>query len=551
MKTCPIFKMILTQNILNFTFYNWLLSIGLVILLAAQLFALWKKKASKIKIGLNLLLWLSICMLVINPTWTESVDTSKILVYSDGISVEKIQKIKDSLKISEMFSQKEFNRRVNENTDFVSKLGKLYFLGQDASPEILSKISQNSISWIPDFKTEEIQDIHWNAIIRKGEMQEISGKIELSEPQIIKVKFGNQVLDSLNLQKGFSSFRLNFPTFSIGRTSLNLELNQKLLQTIDFYSIKNQPQNILFILSNPDFESKTLTDWLGKGGNKVEIQTTIAKNTLNNISINKTDKAFSPDIIITDPSNAGNSLVKKALSEGKSILFINLENPDLVVKTINQNLGTKWKLKRISTQESRAISQELTAHPYEFEANMLQKSVFEYPIAIQKKTGKVGISLLNETFPLMLSGDSLTYARIWQSTFQALNPSYNNNIEVNAPIFQDVKKEIFLNSSSWQSKLNIEDDTIKTTQSAINPATSKTTYTFRKAGWQPFQDSLEVYVETHQSALAKANLLKPYLKSDVISTGSEQKLQVILPEWAWFLIILLILTGLWVEAKVG
>jgi hypothetical protein len=36
-----------------------------------------------------------------------------------------------------------------------------------------------------------------------------------------------------------------------------------------------------------------------------------------------------------------------------------------------------------------------------------------------------------------------------------------------------------------------------------------------------------------------------------ILAGSEQKLQVNLPEWAWFLIILLILAGLWVEAKVG
>nr|WP_299423222.1 hypothetical protein [uncultured Emticicia sp.] len=540
----------MTHNILNFTIYDWLLAIGLVILLAVQLVALRKKKASKIKIGLNILLWLSICMLVINPSWTKSADTSKILIYSEGISNKTIQKTKDSLKIGEVFSQKEFNRRVDENIVFTSKLGKICFLGQDASPEILSKIGQHSISWIPYFKTEEVKDIHWNAIIRKGEMQEVAGKIELSEPKTIKVKFGNQVLDSLKLPKGFSSFSLNFPTFSIGRTSLNLELDQKLLQTIDFYGIKNQPNNILFILSNPDFESKTLADWLGKNGNKVEIQTTIAKNTLNNVSINQTKKTFSPDIIITDPSNAGNSLVKKAFTEGKSILFINFENPELAAKSINQNLGTKWKLKRISTQENRPISQELTAHPYEFEPNMLQKSVFDYPIAIQKKTGKVGISLLNETFPLMLSGDSLTYARIWQSAFQALNPSIDNNIEVNAPIFQDVKKEIVLNSSILQKKLNLENDTIKTTPSAINPATSRTTYTFRKTGWQPFQDSLEVYVESNQSTLAKTNLIKPYLKADAISVSSEQKLQVFLPEWAWFLIILLILTGLWVEAKV-
>jgi len=535
---------------LNFTIYDWLIITGLIILLAIQLISLWKKKASKTKIGLNLLLWFCVCMLVINPSWTKSVDTSKIMIYSEGISNETIQKTKDSLKIGEAFSQKEFNRRVYENIDFASKLGKIYFLGQDASPEILSKIGQHSILWIPYFKTDEIQDIHWDAITRKGEIQEVAGKIELSEPKTIKIKFGNQVLDSLKLPKGFSSFSLNFPIFSIGRTSLNLELDQKHLHNIDFYSIKNQPQNILFILSNPDFESKTLADWFGKGGNKVEIQTTIAKNTLNNVSINQTKRTFSSDIIITDPSNADNSLIKKVFTEGKSILFINFENPDLEVKTINQNLGTKWKLKRTSTQENRSISQELTAHPYEFEPNILQKSVFDYPIAIQKKTGKVGISLLNETFPLMLSGDSLTYARIWQSAFQALNPSFDNNIEINAPIFQDVKEEILLNSSNWQNKLSIANDTIKTTQSAINPASSRTTYTFRKTGWQSFQDSLEVYVEANQCALAKANLIKPYLKSYAISASSEQKLQVNLPDWAWFLIILLILAGLWVEAKV-
>jgi GTP-binding protein HflX len=115
---------------------------------------------------------------------------------------------------------------------------------------------------------------------------------------------------------------------------------------------------------------------------------------------------------------------------------------------------------------------------------------------------------------------------------------------------EDVKEEILLNSSNWQSKLSIANDTIKTTQSAINPASSKTTYTFRKTGWQTLQDSLEVYVEANQSALAKSNLLKPYLKSDAILGGFEQKLQVNLPEWAWFLIILLILAGLWIEAKV-
>jgi hypothetical protein len=549
--------MTLILNILKtLTISEWLNIIGLCLLFVIQLFAFWRNKSKIVsrfwlKIGLNLLLWFSICMLVINPSWEKKADTSKVLIYSEKIDTQTIQQLKDSLQIGEVFSQKDFNRRVKENPNFVSKLGNIYFLGQDATPEILSKLSEHPISWIPKFGIDELQDIRWNGIIRKGEIQEINGKIELSEAKTMKIKWGNQVLDSLNLPKGFSNFSLRFPSFSIGQTSLNLELNQNLLQTIDYFTAKTLPQNILFILSNPDFESKTLADWLGKSGNKVEIQTTIAKNTVNNVSINKNTNKFTPDIIITDPSNASNSLVKKAFSEGKSVLFINLENPDLAAKSINQNLGTKWKLKKISNEENRQISQDLSAYPYQFETYALQKSILDYPIAIQKKMGKVSLSLLNETFQLKLSGDSLTYSKIWQSVFQALKPSNDNNIEIQAPIYQNINTEIALNSTNFQNHLSIEDDTIKTNQSALNQTVFKADYTFRKTGWQPLQDSLEIYVDGSQPSLARANLLKPYLKTGTISEGSEQQLTVKLPEWAWFLVILLILAGIWVEAKIG
>lgn len=542
--------MILIQNILNFTLYDWLLVVGLVILLAVQLVSLWKKKASKIKIGLNLLLWTSVCLMFINPTWKKSSDTNKVLIFSENVSKTSVQKVKDSLKIGEIFSQKDFNRQLGESQDFVNKLGNLYFLGQDASPEILSKLTNHSIIWIPDFQKDELQNINWNTFVKKGQIQEITGKIDLSEPKILKIKFGNQTLDSLALKKGFSNFSLKFPTFALGRTELSLELGDENLQNIHFFTAHNPSKNILFILSNPDFESKTLADWLGKSGNNVEIQTTVAKNTLSNISINQT-KNFSPDIVITDPSNAGNSRVKKAFSEGKSVLFINIENPDLAAKNINQSLGTKWKLKRISTQENRPISSDLTAQPYDFEPNIFQKNIVDFPIAIQKNIGKVGISLLNETFPLILSGDSLTYAKIWQSAFQTLDPSSENNTIIDAPVFQDVNKEIIVNSSKNQANLHVEDDSIRVLQSAINPNSVTANYTFRKAGWQPFQDSLEVFVETNQSSFAKATAIKPYLKTNQNNTNTAQILETSMPEWFWFILIIFILSLIWIEPKMN
>lgn len=544
--------MIFTQNILNFTLIDWLIIIGLCLLLAVQLWSLWRKKTERfwVKFTLNTLLWISVCLLYFNPSWSKNIDSNKVLIYDADIPQTIIQANKDSLKIGEVFSVSAFKQKMLDKPDFASKLGQIYVLGQEATPEILSKLNQKTISWIPYFKKDELQDINWNGLLKKGEIQEITGKIEVSESKLLKIKFGNQTLDSLKLPRGFSNFTLRFPTFAIGRNEMSLTLDQDLLQNISFFTTKNQAQNILFLLNNPDFESKTLADWLGRNGNKVETITTVAKNTQNKVSINNT-KNFSPNIIITDPSNASNSIVKKAFLEGKSVLFINVENPNVAAQNINQNLGTKWSLKRISNENNLPISQDLTAHPYEFQVESFQKNVADYPVSVQKRVGKVGFSLLNETFPIKLSGDSLTYAKIWNSIFHALNPSSDNNTIVDAPIFQDVNKTITLNSSKIENSWHLANDTIQTLRSAINPFSSKTNYVFRSNGWQTFQDSSEIYVEENQTALAKANLLKPYLKTSNVSQSQAQAIDVTMPNWIWFVLIVFVLTLLWIEPKLG
>ncbi|MEA5403818.1 hypothetical protein VB776_12900 [Arcicella sp. DC2W] len=541
-------------NINTFSTFDWLIVIALLVLLCIQIFALQRNKSISqlrfwLKIVLNISLWAVVVLLFINPSIEKELDSNKVLLVSENVPQSAIQRVKDSLKITEVFSQKSFNRQVIDNRKLINQLGKIYLLGEDASPELLSKIQQHAIHWIPFFQEDELQEIHWNGITHQGEIQQINGKIYSSVSQILRLKLANQVLDSIKLTKGFNAFTLNFTNFSIGKTTINLALGDKPLKEINYFSLKNQPHNFLFILSNPDFESKTLADWLGKNGNKVETVTTVAKNTQSTFSINSSKK-FIPDIIITDPSNAGNALVKKAFSDGKSVLFINIENPDVDVRNINQNLGTKWKVKRISNQENRVISQDLTAHSYQFEATSFQKNIAEYPIAIQKRFGKVGVSLLNESFPLILSGDSITYSRIWQSTFQTLYPSSNDNIKVDAPIFTDIKSNINTKQSA-EELIFVEKDTVATMQSGINPLSAVAKYTFRKSGWNTFQDSLSIYVEEGNNNLAKSKIIKPYLSESGISNAANatEVFSTTMPEWFWYLLIVLLLTALWLEPK--
>ena len=545
-----------------FSSFDWLIYLALIAILGLQIWLTSKansisKQRKRIKLALNLFLWLAVLLFVIQPQWKSATNASRVLVISKNIPSENIKKVKDSLKITEFFYKKDFQQRIIEDPSFVEHLGNIYLLGQDFDAELLSQLSEKQMTWLPFFEQNELQDIRWNGIVRKGDMQEIFGKIGVSATNTLKIKYADQVLDSVVLQKGINNFELRFSTFSVGRTETELFLGNESLQKIAFFSRKNPAIAIQFVLENPDFENKSLAEWLGKNGNHVEITTTVAKNSQNQTSINKliSKEKFAPDIIITDPSNASNQVVKKAIAEGKSVLFLNLTNPEQELKTINQALDLHYFAKKTTNEDFIKISENLTALPYHFEGKPNQKNISDYPVAIQKNIGKIGVSLLNETFPLKLSGDSLTYGKLWTSVFQQLNPSFQDNIEVAAPIFQDTKATIYLNNRSISAKdLKIANDTIEVENSAINSLSSETNFVFRKTGWQILQDSLEVYVEGNPTILWKCKQINEFLgvnsKNNAQNKGTlSQVLTAKLPDWAWFLIILMCLTAVWIEPK--
>src|SRR5690606_6184387 len=138
---------------------------------------------------------------------------------------------------------------------------------------------------------------------------------------LLKLKYGNSVIDSTLVRAGSQIFSFSFPAFSKGRTVMTLELNGKTTDTLRFYTRKLERLKIRFLLESPDFESRTLASWLGKNGHSVDYVSSLSKDMISEVKIND---AGEPDIIIVDPQNAGNGLNKKYLGQGKSILVMNL-----------------------------------------------------------------------------------------------------------------------------------------------------------------------------------------------------------------------------------
>lgn len=508
--------------------------VTLGVLLLIQLWGLFRKKTLSrkqltVKLNLNILLWLSLLLFIIQPKCQSSENHKSVLVYSATSKTERIKEIQDSLKIKRAIDYTDFKQKWS---DFAYR--EIYFLGQDAEPELLSNLSGKAVHWIPDLG--EIKELNWEGIVRRGSLQTVSGKIEVEKPSVLKIKYTDQTLDSLKLEKGFTAFDLKFPVFSEGRNEVGLFLGETELQKIRFFAIPSAELSVLFLLESPDFESKVLAEWLGRQGYKVQVITEVAKSSVQQSDVNISKKVFSPDVFITTPSMAGDSRVKKA---GKSVFFMGVTEPVSESQLINRNLGTQFSLKRISSDDAVVVDKDLTALPYQFNVRSDQRVLKDLPIAYQKK--KVVLSLLNETFPLKLAGDSVQYDRIWAETFALFSPF--DSLSIQAPVFKDVSTEI---RSVEVADLYPVSDSLSFFASVINAESKSGIYRFRESGWKKVNDSVEVFVE---DANAKSYLEEWLINNKARSSTSGKEIQTV-PNWIWFLIILLCLTALWVEPKV-
>ncbi|WP_421829187.1 hypothetical protein [Larkinella sp.] len=539
-------------------FVSWLILLLLAVLLVVQVGLVVRNgtlsvRRKWIRGALNVLLWSFLLAYFLQIEWEIKPDSTSVWIVDSNVPASAISQLKDSLKNPEVVRVSAFRE-----TSFRSRLADgmidtVTLIGTGFSPDMLGQLSRQTVQWIPYAQPDQVQLLRWKAILRKGEMQSVRGRLQSSQEQVLKLRYGNQTLDSLSVKNGTTDFNFQFPAFSQGRTEVALVLDQKPLDTLRYFSRSSEPIAYQFILDSPDFESRTLADWLGKKGFSVQVTSTISKDMNSRLSINR---AVPPDVIITDPANATNPVVKKAVAQGKPVLFINLSDAETDTKTINRALGTGWKLKRLSNEATIMIGNGLQALPFQLTEALNQFPVADYPVAVQKTSAKIGLSLVSETFPLKLSGDSVAYDRIWTAILTPLQPTFTDNIQLDAPVFKGLRSVIHFNNLTRKpAEIRLGNDTVRLDYSAINPLSAEVSYGFGRAGWVALQDSLAVYVDQPGEKPVFGNrLASDYLRARstaAVNTaaGSEGGFPAKIPDWVWILLFLSGLTALWVEPK--
>ncbi|UFH51889.1 hypothetical protein [Spirosoma sp. KNUC1025] len=531
---------------------NWLIAITLLILLIGQLWLIARNPSLPnsrkwLRAGLNVLLWLVLAGYFLQIQWPVFKPSSHALLVADNVPSAVATKLKDSLRVQESFTSRAFKPDYDSVT----------LVGQNFPTQTLTQLSNASLQWIPYDQPDQLQDICWKGFVRQGEIQHVTGRVLSSTDHTLRLRFGNKTLDSVALHEGNNSFSLHFPAFSQGRSQAELALGQNTIDTIRFFTRPTQPLTVQFLLNSPDFESKTLADWLGKHGHTVLVSATLSKEITSNVSINKVGKSAGktvPDLIITEPANANNVTVRKAITDGKAVLFINLTNPETDCRQINQATGSRWQVRKTSNEASIPLGNGLTALPYRFADNLNQFTVRGFPIAVQQTNGRVGVSLLSETYPLSLSGDSVTYNRIWMSVLARLSQADRNVVQVESPVYSGIQHAIYLNNPTSRLRtLEVGQDTLPLTYSPINDQLAVGTSLFSKPGWQTIHDTLAVYVDGPNAPLHASQVVGQFVQAhshdQTLAGQTDRASTAKLPDWAWLLLLVASFTALWVEPK--
>lgn len=511
-----------------------------------------------IRIGLNLVLWLSVLAFILQPFVTLRPDQSKAMYAAKNLPDDFFKRLSDSLGIARVINVEDLEER---------SFDTIVLAGQNFDGNFIKALMESgelpALKWVPYFKKDVPYNLSWKGILRQGEIQQIRGNIESSGPRYLRVRYGGKTLDSLVLKPGHTQFKLSFPAFSLGRSAVELVLQKNTIDTIRFFTRPLERLTFQFILDYPDFESRNLATWLGKRGHAVKYTTTLSKEVKSDVTINS---AKEPDVYVTDVAGISSAVIRKGLLNGKSVLLLNLTRPFEEISTINKTFGTKMQVRKISDKENLPVSGMLTALPFAFLPDNSGFSVRGYPVYVHKSGGNLGVSLLNETFPLLLNGDSVTYEQVWSPIIAAVRPVPKVNITSSAPVFRNIKADIEINDFPVNPKMiAVGNDTVYLNYSAINSQSAQGSFDPAESGWLPIQDvpGLEMYVASSDSGddafdlKATDTFVKKYnvLRSKRINemsgdgklsnVGTKQKL----PAGVWLALILVCLSAVWIERK--
>ena len=317
------------------------------------------------------------------------------------------------------------------------------------------------------------------------------------------------------------------------------------------------PLKVLVILSHPTFETTFLKNFIASKGNEVVLRTQLSRNNFSYEYINHQALRFSSvtknitdgfDLLVADRqtlqnlSNQESSVLKQAIKNGLGLLplydarpkekdrnnFFPFETAAVKGDTTTITGGKKrWTLPALPFRiRSKAAFQQLFSN----DSGILSGYTF-------MGEGKIGCQLLQETYRLMLSGDSVTYGNLWAPLLERIARTHEQPAQVRIsssfPYYADEPISIRLISSEVTPALLADSLRIPVQEDVILDDIWYSKVWPSTPGWHTLQsgnDALEYFVSEsdawHSLAIEnqiKENMLASRTQQFVAGQSQEQR----------------------------
>jgi hypothetical protein len=476
------------------------------------------------------------------------------------------------------------SKRLASINDLEKFSGRIAFVAGEGLPTSAQTIISDDFEYIPSPYPQGIIDLNLPDQVYAHRSNVIEGSVNSSSPVKVTLENGGQKEDSVQLDgRGIRNFSLRFIPRETGNFLFTVRVEKEgSSATTHTLPVSVQPKRtyrVLCIQNFPTFETQYLKKFLGKE-NEVQIRYQLSKNTFRHEAINTTAKKVNRlndevlrdfDLLIID-SDALESLaaseiadLRNSINQGLGTIILFNQSPENL-RITKSFLPSKFKKYSADTAKVK-LQKDVTlqAWPLIAEPNALTQ-----PIVRNKNRmltgytnsgfGKVAFQLLQETYHLVLDGDSTSYAQVWSDLIETVSRTepadFTITFKNKFPLYQDEPIALEIISSGKTPSLEYDGVPISIEEDLYIDNIWRTVIWANEPGWHSVSsDATREYFYVSKNgdwqAMSAANSIRSTIAKSSPHASSGNPVEIIERiNPVWFYVAFLISAGLlWVVPK--
>jgi len=566
-----------------------------VILVGLVLWAIfiWKEWSQRkerrfwVKLVAAFLAIVSLAMIVVRPsTWQKSTD-GKGIILTKGYRPAQL----DSLKsIYKRIQTEEYTKE--SPLSILKDADSLFLLGHGVESFDLWQLQDKSIAFMGGEMVAGWTAISHENKIPFGEILHLNARH--SNPKTghwaILVDNGGNPLDSVPFEEAEEQIvQLNANTKASGQFVYHLLIKNdegKIIsnEPLPIQVVEGEPLKILMVNTFPTFETKYLKNFLTDKGHQVMARTQLTKGKYKFEYFNGASapiygfteenlKEYDLLVIDTDSYTALGRRSKEAMGEAMKTygLGVFIQPNESLFRLSERKLPFQFNRDFITEITLGAPAQSVQKYPFEFKNDVRTQKIMvdsvQVAAYVPMEKGKIGATVLQNTYQWILDGSEALYANIWTQILKNITKEQEEVIAWNAVtktprINQPFEFEVRTSINGTEVTTD-EGAHIPLIQNSLVPSKWRGVQYPRKSGWNTIKVSNDtvskfsyfVFDKNQRKSIALSERLKANYwefgaqkRFNSIASSSHKELEPISLIW-FYLPLLLCLGWLWLEPK--